>query len=108
MLNFTGRFLYVSIPAIRLDVSERIVFANLTSSRADKRTSPVVYHRSYFYDVQFVGDAFEAAKALKGGEKIDVIRGMHTNEKDGRSGRCYPKYVVFEFELSPLPDEQTG
>lgn len=107
MLNFTGRFLYVSNPSIRLDVSERIVFANLTSSRADKRTNPVVYHRSYFFDVQFVGDAFEAAKALKGGEKIDVIRGMHTNEKDEHSGRYYSKYVVFEFELSSTPEEQT-
>lgn len=100
MLNFTGRFLYVSNPRFCPDISDKIMFAELTSSRVDKRTNPPKYYRSCFYDVQFVGDAFKPARAFTGGEKIDVIRGMHTNETDDRTGKARPKYVVFEFKPS--------
>ena len=101
MLNFTGKFLYVSNPRPNPGPGSKIAFADLASSRVDKRTTPPTYYRSHFYDVQFVGDAFEPACALQGGEKIDVIRGMHTNEADGKTGKAHPKYVVFEFRPSP-------
>lgn len=102
MVNFKGHYMMVFNPQIKLDVSECMVFANLTSSRKDSRTDPPVYYRSTWFDVAFVGEAFEPAKALRGGEKIDVVRGMMTNEKNPNTGQYHTKVVVFEFALSQL------
>lgn len=100
MVNFTCRYAMVFEPQIKLDISEHKVFANLTTSRKDNRTDPPTYVRSTWYDVAFVGEAFEPAKALRGGEKIDVVRGAITNEKNPKTGKSYLNLVVFEFALS--------
>lgn len=100
MMNFSCRYAMVFDPQIKLGVSERKVFATLTTSRKDNRTNPPSYHRSTWYDVEFVGDALEPAKALHGGEKIDVIRGAVTHEKNTKTGKSYYNFVVFEFTLS--------
>lgn len=89
-------------PQIKLDISEHKVFANLSTSRKDNRTDPPTYVRSTWYDVAFVGEAFEPAKALRGGEKIDVIRGAITHEKNAKTGKTYMNLVVFEFALSDV------
>lgn len=99
--NFTARYAKVINPHIDLSVSERIVFATLRTSRADKRTNPVTYHTSEWSNVAFVGEAFEPAKALCGGEVIDVLRGSQTNEKNSK-GVAEFKQTVFEFKLSQL------
>lgn len=99
MINFTGKYMMVFDPQIKLNISERIVFANLTSSRTDTRTNPPSYIRSTWFDVAFVGDAFELAKTLKGKEIINVIRGAITCEKN-KNGKYYTNYSVFEFEFS--------
>lgn len=100
MVNFTCRYAMIFEPQIKLDISEHKVFANLTTSRKDNRTNPPTYVRSTWYDVAFVGEAFEPAKALRGGEKIDVVRGAITNEKKPKTGKSYLNLVVFEFALS--------
>lgn len=97
--NFTARYAKVVNPHIDLSISERIVFATLKTSRADKRTNPVTYHTSEWVNVAFVGDAFEPAKAFSGGEIIDVLRGSQTNEKNAK-GVLEFKQTVFEFKLS--------
>ena len=83
--------------AISLDlgVSERIVFATICTTRADKRTNPPTYHASKWENVAFVGDAFEPARALCGGEIIDVIRGSQTYEENSR-GEKELRQTIFE------------
>lgn len=102
MINFTCRYAKVFEPQIKLDISEHKVFANLSTSRKDNRTEPPTYIRSVWKNVAFVGEAFEPAKALRGGEVIDVIRGAITNEKNLKTGKTYTNLVVFEFALSDL------
>lgn len=104
MNNFTARYAKVINPHIDLSISERIVFATLKTSRVDRRTDPVTYHASEWENVAFVGDAFEPAKALGGGEIIDVLRGSQTNEKNAK-GVCEFKQTVFEFKLSELKNK---
>lgn len=102
MLNFTGKFVTVFEPHIKLDVSEHTVFANLSSSRKDNRTEPPTYKSSSWFDVRFVGEAFEPAKALRNLDKIDIIKGAITNEKSSSNGKFYTELVVFEFSMSDL------
>ena len=102
MINFTGKFIKVYDPNIKLQVSEKIVFATLKSSRKDNWTDPPTYHTSVWYDVAFVGDAFEPAKAFQGGELIDVLKCCITREKKGE--KFYLKLTVFEFALSQSND----
>lgn len=99
MINFTGKYMMVFEPQIKLNVSEKKVFANLTSSRKDKRTDPPTYIRSTWFDVAFVGEAFELAKTLSGGEVINVTKGAITNEKSSKNNKYYTNLTVFEFEL---------
>jgi len=105
MINFSCRYAMVFEPHIELKISEHKVFANLTTSRKDNRTDPPTYVRSTWYNVAFVGEAFEPAKALRGGEKIDVIRGAITNEKKPNTGKTYTNFVVFEFDLSDVSEK---
>ena len=101
MVNFTARYAKVSNPNINLSKSERIVFADLRTSRADKRTDPPTYHSSDWKGVAFLGDAFEPAKALSGGELIDVVRGSIRNEQNA-NGEYSLSLTVFEFRLSDV------
>ena len=103
MISFTCRYAKVYEPRINLNISECKVFANLSTSRKDNRTDPVSYIRSVWNNVAFVGEAFEPAKALRGGEVIDVIRGAITNEK-ASNGKTYTNLIVFEFTLSDIPN----
>lgn len=101
MNNFSAKYAKVSNPHIDLSISERIVFATLTTSRTDKRTDPPTYHTSVWENVGFVGNAFEPAKAFCGGEIIDIVKGSQIREKNGR-GEYDFKQTVFEFKLSEL------
>lgn len=100
MINFTCKYAYVFDPKIKPEISETTVYANLSTSRKDKRTNPIKYINSNWSNVAFRGDAFLPAKELKGGEKIDVIKGSITHEKDEKSGKTFLNLVVFEFALS--------
>ena len=101
MLSFTGKYIKVFEPSIKLDVSERTVFCNLSSYRKDDKFKEATYVNSYWNDVAFVGEAFEPAKCLKGGELINVVRGAFSYEK-ANNGKSYLKLFVFEFELSDV------
>ena len=101
MNNFTAHYARVANPRIDLSISEKIVFATLYTTRTDKRSNPPTYHESVWMDVAFVGEAFEPAKALSGGEIIDVVRGSQVNERNS-SGELKFKQTVFEFRLSDL------
>lgn len=104
MLNFSGKFIKVFEPRIKLDVSERTVFCNLSSYRKDDRNDEPTYINSHWKDVAFVGEAFEPAKCLKGGEVIDVLRGAISYEKNAKNGNYYLNLFVFEFALSDISD----
>lgn len=105
MLNFTGKFVTVFNPEIKLDVSEHTVFANLNSSRKDNRTNPPTYKSSSWLNVRFVGEAFEPAKALRNMDKIDIIRGAITNEKSETNGKFYTELVIFDFVPSKVSNK---
>lgn len=102
MLNFTGKYVTVFNPVMKPDFSEHTVYASLSTSRKDNRTNPPTYKSSSWFNVRFVGDAFEPAKALRNMDKIDIIRGAITNEKSATNGKFYTDLVVFEFSMSDL------
>lgn len=90
----------VVLPDNKLLVKGHTAFANLNSSRKDKRHDPPTYERSTWFNVSFVGNAFEKANNFKGGEKIDVISGALTNELNPVTKHYDFKLVVFDFVYS--------
>ena len=103
---------YVSVfdPSIRLNFSDKVVFAVLRTRRktgkpkVDKETGEVMLdgqgkeipERKYNeWEGRFVGEAFEAAKGLKNGTSIDIISGWFDKEEnEGRGGRKFVNHFV--------------
>lgn len=118
-LNVSGsKYVRVYNPAIRLNYSDRVVFADLVSGRktgnvkVDKETGEVVVNpqtgkevpeRTYSrWEGQFVGNAFEASKGLRDGASIDIISGWVTYEPyKGRDKKDHIKAVVVITEFAP-------
>lgn len=118
-LNVSGsKYVRVYNPAIRLNYSDRVVFADLVSSRktgnvkVDKETGEVtvnpqtgkeVRERAYSrWEGRFVGNAFEPSKGLRDGAAIDIISGWVTHEPfKGNDGRDHVKAVVTIADFSP-------
>jgi len=117
-LNVSGtRFVHVYDTELKLQVSDKIVFARLSTSRKDSKhrqdmteelqdAADAAPERKYSsWNARFVGEAFEPAKGLSKGESIDIIKGWIVNEpyekRDGSKG--YSSYVtISEFALSDL------
>lgn len=118
-LNVSGsKYVRVYNPAIRLNYSDKVVFADLVSSRktgnvkVDKDTGEVVVNSETGKEVperafsrwegKFVGNAFEPSKGLRDGTSIDIISGWVTHEPfKGADGKDHAKAVVTILEFSP-------
>ena len=118
-LNVSGsKYVRVYNPSIRLNYSDRVVFADLVSGRktgsmkVDKGTGEVVLNpqtgkevpeRVYSrWEGRFVGNAFEPSKGLRDGASIDIISGWATYEPfKGGDGKDHVKAVVTIAEFAP-------
>lgn len=101
MFNITGKFVTVFQPEIQLNVSERIVFANLSTSKKNKGVGGEISYVNMSWKGRFVGDAFEPAKALRNGDKIDITSGAISNRFDkSNGGHLYVDVIIFEFAMS--------
>lgn len=108
MFNITGMFVTVFQPQINLNVSERMVFANLSTSKKNTDLEGRVSYENMTWKGRFVGDAFEPSKALRNGDKIDIVRGMITNKYDKEKGKLYVNVTIFEYALSDLDKNKEG
>ena len=121
MLSVTGKYVYVFQPALLLNISERIVFANLSSVKKDtcldKSGYPLfdqegnkVIKKTYMHwPAKFVGEAFEAAKTLRDKDCINITRGAIENYYNKEKKTVSITVVVFEFEFvtsEPKQNEQ--
>lgn len=100
MLSVTGRFITVFQPEIKLNVSEHIVFANLSSSMKDKNTKGDISYTNMSWRGRFVGSAFEPANALRNGDKIDIVKGAIKNRYDKERKTLYVDVIIFEFIMA--------
>lgn len=99
MLNITGKYITVFQPQIDLNISGKMVFANISSSKKDTRTNPPTY-TNMSWKAKFVGEAFESAKALRDKDKIDIVKGVISNTYDKEKGKLYVDVTIFEFLMS--------
>lgn len=119
--NVSGtRFVRISQPKGNVPIySEKVIFATGTTSdrtnkpKVDPETGEIVvdpsgqtvFQREYDEaDLRFVGNAFEAAKALKPGDVIDLtsarLRKRRWTSDDGVRSIDYSQIWVSDFELS--------
>jgi len=82
-----------------------MVFANLSTSKKNVDTGGNVTYENMYWKGAFVGDAFEPAKALRDGDKIDIVRGIISNRYDKSNKILYVDVRVFEYELSKVKDK---
>ena len=127
-LNISGsRFVKVYDPTIKLNYSDKVLFANLTTSRktgnvkTDETTGEVVVNSKSGKEVQerafsrwegkFVGNAFEPSKTLRDGDMIDIVSGWVTAEPyTGKDGKTHIGLMVTiaEFEPSIIDGEDAS
>lgn len=119
-LNVSGnKYIKVYNPNMKLNYSDRVVFADLVSSRktgnpkVDKDSGEIIVNnetgeevpeRAYSrWEGRFVGNAFEAAKGLRDGVTIDIINGWVTYEprRAKKNGKTYYNAVVTITEFMP-------
>lgn len=122
-LNVSGsKYVIVYDPTIRLNYSEKVIFAKLVTSRksdkakVDEETGEIltdadgkqIMRREYSrWEARFVGNALEAAKGLRNGDRIDIVNGWMVNEPymGNDKKEHYSSYVVIsEFTLSDVAE----
>ena len=121
-----SKFVKVYDTEIKLQVSDKIVFAHLSSSRKtgndrvdsetgeilmDGEGNPLPERRFSSWNAKFVGNAFEPSKGLSSGQAINILSGWITNEpykkKDGGTG--YSVVVtIADFEVCDIVDGTDG
>lgn len=122
-LNISGtKFVRVYDTEIKLQVSDKTVFARLSTSRktgkeqVDKETGnivrgedgkPLQERRRSSWSARFVGNAFEPSKGLAPGQAINIINGWIVNEpykrKDNTTGYSLVATIT-DFEVSDVID----
>ena len=112
-----SRFVAVSNVTMRYDFSEKVLFADLRTSRKtgrpktdesgevviDEKGRPVDERVFTFWEGRFVGNAFEPAKALKKGQMINIVNGWLDKEVwTGSDGKKRERVfaVITDFTLS--------
>lgn len=117
-----SKYIRVFDASIKLNVSDKMVFANLVSSRktgrvlTDKETgeavlndegNPVQERVNSRWEGVFVGKAFEAVKNLRDGAAINIISGWITSEsyrdKGGNEHRRV-RVTIADFEPSDIEE----
>jgi hypothetical protein len=76
------------------EVKEKYVQANISSSKALGNNE---YKNSKWY-ARFVGQAFEKAKELKHGERINITNAIIENDYVKDKGKAYYTVICFDFE----------
>lgn len=117
-----SKYVTVYDPTIRLNYSEKVIFAKLVTSRksdkakVDEETGEIltdtdgkqIMRREYSrWEARFVGNALEAAKGLRNGDRIDIVNGWMVNEPymGNDKKEHYSSYVVIsEFTLSDVAE----
>lgn len=99
-LNVSGsKYVTVFNPIIDLDKSENVVQAKLSTYKKNiDRDGNVTYSYMQWYG-RFVGEAFEPAKALRNGDKININSGIIENFKSENTDKVYTTVTVFDFEV---------
>ena len=121
-----SKYVVVSNVTMRYAYSEKVLFAELRTSRktgrykTDKGTGEVIIgadgnpipERAYQkWEGRFVGNAFEAAKGLGNGQAINIVNGwMDREEKTAGSGKTYSNVfvVITDFEVSDISDDDVS
>lgn len=117
-----SKFVRVYDTEIKLQVSDKIVFAHLSTSRKTGRKqvdaetgevllakdgSPLPERRRSSWNARFVGNAFEPSKGLAPGQAINILNGWITNEpftkKNGSTGDALVA-TISDFEVSDVAD----
>ena len=125
--NTNSKFVVVRNVTMKFSVSEKILFADLRTSRKterfktdehgeavlDENGQPVPERKYSHWEGHFVGEALEAAKALKDKAAINILEGwIEKDEFVGRDGKKHSKiYVVisaFEQCDEGADDEEDG
>lgn len=122
-LDVSGsKFVKVYDTEMKLQVSNKIVFARLSTSRKtgndrvdmetgeilmDGEGNPLPERRFSPWNARFVGNAFEPSKGLAPGQSINILSGWIINEpyrkKDGSTG--YSVVVtIADFEVCDIAD----
>lgn len=117
-LNVSGsRFVKVYDPSIRFSYSDRVLFANLVSSRKTgnltvDRNGKQIQERAFSrWNGKFVGNAFEPSKTLRDGDEIDILNGWISAETfTGKDGKQHISVVVTitDFEPSVVAEGEDG
>lgn len=117
-----SRYVFVSNVTMRFAFSEKVLFADLRTSRKtgnmkvnketgeiinDEHGNPVPERAYSRWEGRFVGNAFEPAKALSNGQYIDIVNGwLEKEESTGKHGQKYTNVfaVISDFTLSDSID----
>ncbi|MDD3946219.1 MAG: hypothetical protein PHI19_00070 [Clostridia bacterium] len=118
--NNPSRYVAVSNVTMRYSVSEKMLFADLRTSKRtgrpkhDKETGEVVLdkqgkpvpERVYtHWEGRFVGKAFEPAKALRNGTYIDIVKGWTEKEEITSNGKTYTTVYIVISDFNESSDD---
>lgn len=126
-LNISGS-MYVRVydTELKLQVSDKIVFARLSTSRktgndlmdaetgkalTGKDGKPLPERRFSSWNARFVGNAFEPSKGLAAGQTINIVNGWIVNEpftKKGGSTGYAQTVTITDFEVCDVIDGVDG
>lgn len=99
MLNVTGKYVTVFDPAIKPNISDKIVFANISTSKKNTKDGQLSY-ANMSWRARFVGEAFAPANELKSKDKINILRGAIENNYDKEKKTLFVEVIIFDFCLS--------
>jgi len=115
-----SKFVVVKNPTLKLAYSEKVIFADLTTSKKtgksktnkdtgevilDEHGNPVAERAYSKWSARFVGDAFEAARGFGSFQMIDIDNGwIEQDVYFGKDGKKFINYIVVisEFSLSSV------
>lgn len=118
-----SRYVAVSNVTMRFAFSERVLFADLRTSRktgrpkvdkdtgavvTDEKGNPVPERVYTYWEGRFVGNALEPAKALGNGQAINIVNGWIDKETwTGENGKRREKtfVVITDFVLSDAAED---
>jgi hypothetical protein len=100
MLNCRGEGLIVYAPKIKLDRSEKILFASLAVNKKTIDENGNLSYETQTWNAAFAGNAFSRSKELTDGDSILITGGVIKNRYDTEKRKKYHDVVVFDFEKS--------
>lgn len=105
MLNVTGRFVTVYSPTMKLEVSDKVIFADLVTSKKERTIDENGKERINYVNMtwkgRFVGQAAQKVKDLNlsSGTKIAITKGFVENKYYKEKNFLSLSVTVLDFEL---------